>query len=249
MKKVIACFSALCLSILMFTMAASAESNKVLTVSPENAIEVFDPYVTQNSDGDFVLSIPEDITLDIDSSLYNQVMTVISITNQRLDDGLLAVAPNGTLYKTDDDYLYVQGGVDSSSTHWWGYKMYMCTDCSNEFNHTLDQAIIAVEGGGAVATTVGSVIFAPVGIGIAIGAGVQIVTLKLIYNDAVYKNANPVAATRCITAAPKSTKRTGTSIPPMPSSSTPTGRATSASTPTTGWRMSRCTSMFPRRRS
>ena len=53
----------------------------------------------------------------------------------------------------------------------------------------------------------------------------------------------------CITAALRSTRRTGTSIPPTPLSSTPTGRATSASTPTTGWRTNRCTSMSPRRRS
>ena len=51
------------------------------------------------------------------------------------------------------------------------------------------------------------------------------------------------------TAGRRSIRRIGTSTPPTPSSSIPTERGISASTPMNGWRMRACTSISIRKRS
>lgn len=135
-----------------------------------------------------------DRELKIDREVYDDILQCIEITNQKLRDGEFAVKENGTLYRTDDNLLYIQANynVDATTTNWWGFKMWMCRYHAGEWNHLIDQVITGA-GSAALLGTAVNLVAPGVGVGITIGAGIQTITLKLIYNDAVYKldQANP----------------------------------------------------------
>lgn len=122
MKKLI-------LSALSFLMVFSATMTSAFALEDDNLlsqeiIEIADKYIVEEGT-QLVVSSKEELMKEIGEYNYNIVLENIEFCNELVDEGLIGVKENGSLYVIGDDTLVIQGGnINDTRLYWWGWHRY-----------------------------------------------------------------------------------------------------------------------------
>lgn len=136
MKRFLSIISAVSIA-LYVTLSANlglvAFATEDETLSQEEFINIADEYIEVSDEGVIEFDIPETISEKISEEDLITYKESIDNLNLLIEEGVLTITENGTIYETDNDELVVQGGnVDDVSIHWWGVRRYASHNTANK---------------------------------------------------------------------------------------------------------------------
>ncbi len=127
LKKLLVCLLVCAVSSSVVLKQSYAE--EVLT---QDDIEAADEYV-EVEDGQLVINDEEELIEEIGDESQEYIEENLEICNQLIDEGIIGLKKNGTLYLLDDDSLTIQGGnINRTSLYWWGFNRYNSYKNTNE---------------------------------------------------------------------------------------------------------------------
>lgn len=123
----------------------------------EEMILTLEKYISFEDNSIKVDRIPQKEKNRFGSDVIEGMEQGIQELNKSANKGDLVINDNGTIYESDDDNFYVQGGVTKSVKYWWGVKRYMSTAAANHYAYLCNQVRAGSAGLTALFAASGSV--------------------------------------------------------------------------------------------
>lgn len=121
-----------CLLVCVVGSSVNLKQSYAEEVLTNDDIEVADEYV-EVEDGQLVINNDEELLEEIGDESQECIEENLEICNQLIDEGVIGLKKNGTLYLLDDDSLTIQGGnINRTSLYWWGFNRYNSYKKTNE---------------------------------------------------------------------------------------------------------------------
>ena len=124
MKKII-------LSVLSFVMLfgmcindAFALENIDSNVLSQEVIEIANKYI-KNEDDKLIVTNQDELKNIIDANNFNAVIANVDFCNRLIEEKVVGIKDNGSLYIEGDDELTIQGGnINATRLYWWGINRF-----------------------------------------------------------------------------------------------------------------------------
>ena len=145
------------------------------TYDEVDIVALIEAHVYVDQDGLISFDLPHDVLvlLGEDADSFYQW---IDYLNEQIEEEVLAITPNLTIYEVDDDTLIIQGGnVTALTFHWWGQRYLMDRDFARDHASALRTASIVI----IMATPLGK-FFPPFLIAGPLAAGLQALVAERI---------------------------------------------------------------------
>ena len=101
------------------------------TYDEVDVVALIEAHVYVDQDGLVSFDLPHDVLILLGEEA-DSFYQWIDYLNEQIEEEVLAITSNLTIYEVDDDILIIQGGnVNGHSYHWWGMRLWKCRATAN----------------------------------------------------------------------------------------------------------------------
>lgn len=153
-------FSLFTPSLSAFAYTGDLDIQEILEEGGELTEDEFDEFIgameayISFEDGEIIINEDiEDLSYLFGEEVIELMVEGIENLNELADENEIVITDNGTVYEVSDDEFVVQGGVNKTTWHWWGTRVYLSTrkvaPFANKFSNLGSAAgvVAAVSGG------------------------------------------------------------------------------------------------------